>query len=196
MFKVGDVLRALDAMLTDSLQATLRKDKLLSPEEKQTIYEECRRPIDILLSEIDQKRNEYNSLRDWESEEAKTLAARIEEIQEVHIPKARETAMNAIWEKVNIGKMGHENEFGEVEVDFHALHVDEAKKQFDQRVLPVLEALGSVLLIVGRGNHSEGHISKLKSALRRHIQNHRKKKSMCHEQVEGNDGAIRVKWIG
>ena len=196
MFKIGDVLRALDAMLTDSLQASLRKDKLLSPEEKQAIYEECRRPIDILLSEIDQKRNEYNSLRDLESEEAKTIAARIEEIQKVLIPKAREKAMNAIWEKVNIGKMGHENEFGEVEVDFHALHVDEAKKQFDQIVLPVLEALGSVLLIVGRGNHSEGHISKLKPALRRHIQNHRKKRSMCHEQVEGNDGAIRVKWIG
>jgi DNA-nicking Smr family endonuclease len=86
--------------------------------------------------------------------------------------------MNVIWEKVNVGTMGHENEFGEVEVDFHAMHVDEAEKQFDQRVLPVLEALGSVLLIVGRGNHSEGHISKLKPALRRRIQTHRKKKSL------------------
>ena len=196
MFRIGDVLRALDAMLTDSFQATLRKDKHLSPEEKQTIYEECRRPIDILFSEIDQKRIEYNSLRDWESEDAKTLATRIEEIEQVLIPKAREKAMNVIWEKVNVGTMGHENEFGEVEVDFHAMHVDEAEKQFDQRVLPVLEALGSVLLIVGRGNHSEGHISKLKPALRRHIQTHRKKKSLCHEEVEGNDGAIRVKWIG
>lgn len=191
-FKIGAVLRSLDAMLTDSLQTILRKSQKLTPDEKQKIYEEYRNPIDELFSELDQKRTNYALMRDVESDEAKKLSARIEELQSKLIPEARKFAMDSIWERVNIGSMGHENELGEVEVDFHALHINEAKDQFDKRVLPVLEALGSILLIVGRGNNSEGNIPKLRPALQRHIEKHPKKRFMRHETVAGNEGAIRA----
>ena len=121
----------------------------------------------------------------------------MQNLQEVQIPRAREKATIKIWEKMNsAGTMGGENEHGEVEMDFHALHVNEARDQFDLRVLPILKAVKTVVLVVGRGAHSRGNQSKLKPALQKHIDKHEKRANLKYSGVEGNPGAIRVHWKG
>lgn len=194
-FVVADVLSALDLMITDRLQSSLGRSKDLTPSQKQVIYEEARRPVDVLRNEACDLRSCMNNFRDLESNEYKDMKVRLEELQSKLIPVATKHAEDMVWERMNTaGAMGVENDSGEIDFDFHALHADEAKTKFDEVVLPVLQALGRVNLVVGRGNHSEGGVAKLKPALRRYIDTHPKKRQMYHSLVEGNDGVIRVQW--
>ena len=166
------------------------------PVEKQKIYEEARKPLDDLFSLFDELQARLGALRDLESEEATSIGQQLQDLQEVQIPQAREKATKDIWAKMNsAGTMGGENEQGEVEVDFHALHVNEARKQFDLRVIPILKAVKTVVLVVGRGSHSEGNKSKLKPALQKHIDTHDQKAHLQYSGVHGNPGAIRVHWM-
>lgn len=61
--------------------------------------------------------------------------------------------------------MGVEDDHGKIELDFHALQINEAKLQFDEMVLPILPAVGSLIIVVGRGNDSEGGVARLKPAV-------------------------------
>jgi len=194
-FVLSDVFSSLDEMLTDNLQKSIRRLKGLTPLEKKKIYEDARRPVDELWKEASKLRSRMVSTRDLESEEYANMKDHLKEIQTDLIPTARKVAMNSIWKRMNtVGMMGTENDQGEIEVDFHALHVDEAKTQFDKRLLPILQATQSVLLIVGRGNNSEGGVAKLKPSLKRYIENHIKKSNLVCTEVQGNDGALRIRW--
>jgi hypothetical protein len=117
----------------------------------------------------------------------------MKEVKEKLIPAERQKALNYIWEKINsAGPMGMENESGDIEIDFHALHIDEAKKQFDDRIMPLLTAKCKVLLVVGRGKHSARGVAKLKPALLQYI-DHRYP-HLTYAIVNGNHGMIRVQW--
>jgi len=94
----------------------------------------------------------------------------------------------------NVGSFGAENVLGEIEVDFHALHVNEAKDLFDESVVPVLQAVGAITIVVGRGHHSEGGVAKLKPALKKHIDKHPQSRHLRYKEIEGNEGAILVEW--
>jgi hypothetical protein len=183
-------------MLTDGLQSQLRRSKNLTPIEKQDIYEDARRPVNVLFSEVKELSAMIHNMRDTESTEFKNAVERIKEIQSVLIPVVLNNAKQYVWDQLNnAGKMGVKNETGEVEVDFHALHTSEGMELFDDHVLPILEAVGKVLLIVGRGNNSEGKVAKLKPTLQKHIERHTKCRFMQHSDVEGNEGVISVEWI-
>jgi hypothetical protein len=124
-FVIKKVLGILDSMLTDGLQASLRRSELLTPAEKQEIYEEVRRPVDALREECSHLTARLDSIRDQESNEYVEIERRIRELRSKLIPAARESAREHIFERINnSGSMGMENELGEIEVDFHALHVD------------------------------------------------------------------------
>jgi len=194
-FVITNVQRALDAMLTDRLQSSLRQSTSLTPSEKQQIYEEARSPVDKLNNEVKDLSTYLSLIRDYESDEYKSTFNQIKGIQKTLIPLAQAKAKDLIWERMNTaGSMGTENLSGEIEVDFHALHVKEAEEIFDKQVLPFLQAAKKVLLVVGRGNHSEGNVAKLKPALRRYIDRHDHRRFMKHNSVPGNDGVIRVVW--
>ncbi len=226
-FKMPNVLSALDLMLTDGLQASLRSSKNLSPAKKQEIYETARAPVDSLWIEARKLRLEMDFARDVESKTYRQWKKGLIKLQTILIPAATKTAVDFIWEKLNsAGSMGIESSSGEIEIDFHALHVGEAKERFHERVLPILPAVESILLVVGSksmllfvfhniwsigvlidsfrllllfvffnilgGNHSEGGNAKLKPALKKIIDNHSK---IRFNNVEGNEGMIRVRWV-
>mmetsp|Transcript_320 Transcript_320/g.723 ORF Transcript_320/g.723 Transcript_320/m.723 type:complete len:1098 (-) Transcript_320:219-3512(-) len=193
-FKVPSVLSALDCMLTDGLQASLRSSKDLTPHQKQKIYEEARKAVDELRDEAHKLHWKMDAARDLESKEYKRMKKRLGHLQNKLIPFATKNAVEYIWEQMNsAGKMGVEDACGEIEIDFHALHVHEAIERFKEQVLPILPAVSSVLLVVGRGSHSDGGMAKLKPALKRHIDNGNSK--MRYSNVEGNAGMMRVRWI-
>lgn len=194
-FSLEDVLTALDSLLIDNLQSDLRRAADLTPEEKQTIYEEARRPVDALFQERQQLRDQLQALRDHESNEYMEISRRVDELEQNLIPSARQNASEYIWSQMNLaGNMGRENKAGVIEVDFHALHVEEAKAKFDETVLPILPVVGKVMLIVGRGNRSEGGVARLKPAIQNHINQHPLHRRMRYKEVAGNDGAIQVLW--
>lgn len=193
-FKIPNVLSALDVMLTDGLQASLRSSSDLDPSQKQKIYETARKPVDELWMEAQRIRSRMDRVYDFESKNYQTMKRRLVELQNSLIPTATKTAADYIWEKMNsAGSMGVQDiDTGEIEIDFHALHVSEAKDRFKDRVLPILPAVESILLVVGRGNHSEGGIAKLKPALKKLVADHSKTR---YSSVEGNEGVIRVRWV-
>ncbi len=193
-FRIPNVLSALDVMLTDGLQASLRSSSDLDPSQKKKIYETARKPVDELWMEAQRIRSRMDRVYDFESKSYQSMKRRLLELQNSLIPKATKTAADYIWEKMNsAGNMGVQDiDTGEIEIDFHALHVNEARDRFKERVLPILPAVESILLVVGRGNHSEGGIAKLKPALKKLVEDHSKTR---YSRVEGNEGVIRVQWV-
>jgi hypothetical protein len=194
-FVVADVLGALDSMLVDNLQSALDRVEDLSPEEKSQIYTEARRPVDALLQQLRNEQAHIEQLRDQESDEYKDLARRVDELQRYQIPAAHKNARDEIFNSINsAGGMGRESESGVLHIDFHALHVDEAKTKFDEDVMPVLPVVKTVLLIVGRGRNSDGGVAKLKPSIQSHIEQHPQHRKMRWAAVKGNAGALHVIW--
>jgi len=150
-FKIPDILSALDVMLTDGLQASLRVSSDLSPSQKQEIYETARKPVDELWAEAKKLRSQMDHAYDLESENYQSMKKRLDELQNILIPAATKNAVNFIWQKMNsAGSMGIQDvNSGEIEIDFHALHVNEAIEVFNEQVIPILPAVVSILLVVG-----------------------------------------------
>jgi hypothetical protein len=204
-FVIESVLKELDSMLTTTTAAKKNHlqpsfvqqrstNKALTAKEKQRIYKEARRPVDVLFNEYRQLQNRLKRDDNIRGDESRTtILHRMKEVKEQLIPAERLKATNYIWEKINsAGPMGMENESGDIEIDFHALHIDEAMKKFNDQILPLLRAKCKVLLVVGRGNHSKGGVAKLKPALLQFI-DHRYP-HLTYQIVNGNAGMIRVQW--
>jgi hypothetical protein len=86
-------------------------------------------------------------------DEYKDLTRRVGELQRYQILAAHKNARDEIFNSISsAGGMGRESEFGVLHIDFHALHVDEAKTKFDEDVMPVLPVVKTMLLIVGAGS--------------------------------------------
>jgi DNA-nicking Smr family endonuclease len=86
------------------------------------------------------------------------------------------------------GQMGMSVPGRGVQLDFHGLYVNEAKKIIDADVLPVLPVLKKIVLITGRGAHNPKQEAKLKSALKEYFAS---VKIRCEEMSE-NQGAICI----
>ena len=54
-------------------------------------------------------------------------------------------------------------------VDFHGLFVDEAKEVFSEFILPLLDVAKQIMIITGRGMHSQSGKSILKEAILEHL---------------------------
>ena len=103
------------------------------------------------------------------------------------LAKARENAANDIFERMNAyGGMGTLSGNTLLKIDIHGLHVEEAKAQIAEYVLPVLQVVSKVILITGRGRHSASGSSILKPALEAFLRS----VEVNFRDVPGNDGAI------
>ncbi|MEL7181905.1 MAG: hypothetical protein AAFN63_19130, partial [Pseudomonadota bacterium] len=143
----------------------------LTKQEKGQIYKSARKPVDDLMEEYKQlqedRRKYFHNLPSSSSSVAgssfpEEARKRLSYIRDVLLPSARETARNVIYQRMNsVGMMGvsimddHDNDdrsspsHGTIQVDFHGLHVDEAKQQLDEHILPILSTVGSVIIITG-----------------------------------------------
>jgi hypothetical protein len=194
-FQLEPVQNAIESMLVDNMQANLWRDKSLTYEQKNEIYEQARRPVQLLYKELCDAQVELRQIRDYESEEWISCHNNVGRIRK-KLSAARRNASIDIFNLVNsAGGMGKESESGGLlYLDFHGLHVEEAINKFDSDIKPILPVVHKVAIITGRGIHSSGGVSVLKTALMEHVDKDENRRKMKWESVQGNDGAIVVIW--
>jgi hypothetical protein len=194
-FELETVQNAIESMLVDNMQATLWRDKSLTYEQKNEIYEQARRPVQLLYKELCDAQVELRQIRDYESEEWISCHNNVGRVRR-KLSAARRNASTDIFNLVNsAGGLGKESESGGLlYLDFHGLHVEEAINKFDSDIKPILPVVHKVAIITGRGIHSTDGVSVLKTALTEHVDKDENRRKMKWEAVNGNDGAIVVIW--
>jgi DNA-nicking Smr family endonuclease len=102
---------------------------------------------------------------------------------------ARENAHNDIYERMNsCGSMGINLSGQSTAVDLHGLGIEAAKRFIQDPILAVLPVLKKIMVITGRGVHSQSGECVIKQG----IHNYLKELEVKFEEVKGNDGAIYV----
>jgi DNA-nicking Smr family endonuclease len=104
---------------------------------------------------------------------------------------AIQNASKDIFERVN----SKEKNFIQIDgktifsVDLHGLHSKEARSIVDEHVLPVLDALGQIMIITGRGIHSK---KRGKSILKENVKKYFVELKIRVQDITGNDGAFFI----
>ena len=182
---VGDVLFNMIGLLVND---DIANQVELIHDEKQDIYETARAPVRVLEDEIKKVQNRYNAHWKATNQEKRKFLQTIKCFKK-RLVKARENAANDIYERMNAsGNMGTLSGNTLLKIDIHGLHVEEAKSQITEYVLPVLHVVSKVIVITGRGRHGASGASILKPAMEDFLHS----VNINFKDVPGNDGAI---WI-
>ena len=160
----------------------------LNTDEKQKIYETARITVNKFRSELLEIRESLFNM-DTESDEGK---AKIRELQDVKqkLGIAMQNAARDIYEQVNskenvVYVINGKDILG---VDLHGLRVEDFKGIVDEHILPVLDVVGQIVVITGRGLHSQSGVSVLKGAVKDYFNS----LGIRCEDVARNDGAFFV----
>jgi DNA-directed RNA polymerase subunit M/transcription elongation factor TFIIS len=195
-FDLFKVENAIESMLTARSRSDLYSDRNLSYQDKKAIYDEARKPVEVLRQQLDQARAQLRTIYDDESTEWRVCYERILEIRR-NLIHAEENARHTIYERINsAGGMGISMEDQDISQDFHGLHVTEAITMFDHQVKPVLPVVRRMILITGWGRHSDNGTSVVQQALKDHIDSEENRSLMRWHMIDDNMGAIKVTWIG
>ena len=167
-----------------------RPEATLDAARKQAFYEEARAPVKRLRTEILAVRGELALLADSECEEARAKRRQLSETSR-RMRQAMQNAARDIYERVNSKNNNMVKLRSDAEVfsvDLHGLHIGEAKEIIDEFVRPVLDVAKHIVVITGRGVHSQRGRAVLKEAVREHFV----LAGVKCEDVVGNDGALCV----
>lgn len=193
-FRVDEVIETLDRILDDQVSSLyFRPEVDLTHQEKDEIYRRARMPVrrlhDELKKLVEERRTTFESsrLRHIEVTLRKTRS---------DLSAAREKARDDIYESLNsVGSMGAQNDShkgGNIQVDYHGLHVSEMHEKYEELVEAILPVVKRVTIITGRGSHSADGNSKLKKALKKKIE---KDKKTRWEHDPKNPGLLVIKWV-
>jgi hypothetical protein len=137
----------------------------LTKEEKSKIYKTARQPVEGLRDEYQRLQDERRSTTRHKPSISSSLPAEVEVIDQSVTFFFLQPNKKLVDTSTSVGTMGRMivdigdniiNGRGFLEVDFHGLHVNEALQQFDEQVLPILSAVGSVVIITGfRAQHKQ-----------------------------------------
>jgi len=187
---VGATSRALDNFLYMN-NWRLWGVKDLSWQQKEEIYNDARRPVLKLEAELKETQEKCDAAAGKDKQESQRLDRKLKDIEQ-KLRFAKQNAEEDVFARINAsGSMGTLNCRGNIQLDFHGLHVKEAKQKFEEIVLPVLPVVGSLVLILGRGLHSSSKRGILKPALQKYVT-----QKYCHiiewEGLKGNMGAVQL----
>jgi DNA-nicking Smr family endonuclease len=158
-------------------------DRVLTADDKQTIYDRARDPVNKLYEERSKLRDSLSKLPK-KSDESQKIRERIREIDE-KIPDAEKKAAKTIFDKTNSAK-----DMGKGKFDFHGLHVNEAKIIARDVIMTKFSSTTKeITIITGRGQHSYDGRSKLKDEMRVYFMN---ELNLNCENVPGNEGALLI----
>jgi hypothetical protein len=188
-FEVAAVVEALEELLDGRVSGLFfRREGDLTHKQKDDIYRKARLPVEKLEEKLKLLLQEQ-SLAD--SKSLGKICCNIQQVRKA-LGEARGRAREDIYSNMNnVGTMGAEQECGMVQVDYHGQHVSGMRQKFKDHIVPIIPAVGKVMVITGRGSHSVGKESKLKKALFKMIGEY---EHLYWQRVEGNDGAILVLW--
>lgn len=156
--------------------------------EKQKFYEQARAPVKQLRSKLIELRSQL-MFADTESNDGKEMNKQLKEIN-TSLQAAIKNASKDIYERVNSkGKLSVKVNGKEVlRVDLHGLHAEEAKEIVNEYVLPVLDVSKQIMIITGRGVHSQSGKSVLKTAIKEYFSS----LSIKCEDDPKNEGAFYI----
>ena len=165
-----------------------RSEDDLTHKQKEDIYRRARIPVVKLEEKLKQLLSDQSSAN---SKALVTICCNVRQVRK-ELGEARERAREDIYSHINtVGTMGAEQESGMIQVDYHGQHVNGLRKKFKDHIIPIIPAVGKVMVITGRGSHSVGKEGKLKKALVKLIEEY---KNLSWQRVERNEGAIIVLW--
>jgi DNA-nicking Smr family endonuclease len=155
---------------------------VLSPEDKQQIYDEVRYPINSLKKELASlKRQLHQTLKT--SVKHRKLTGEIREI-EAKIEVEEKKAAREVFAQLNSA-----SDMGEGKFDFHGLHIHEAKKIARVTIVPKLATMHEIIIVTGHGKNRANGKSKLKEEIQMYFVHELR---LNCESVAGNEGALRV----
>jgi DNA-nicking Smr family endonuclease len=183
-----DIVRIDDAIFNIASYQAVDITKDLDHEAKQEIYKQARKPLEKLIRKYTTLKNELHSIDDTKKEAWKTKYRQVQEALQT-LERSKELASADVFERMNsLGQMGTEVD-GKLKIDFHGLHVEEAKEKIEEFVLPILKSGTIVHIITGRGNHSASGTSVLSSALLEYFE--RLDEVRCRI-LKGNNGVLEI----
>jgi len=193
-FNVSAVEGCLWEMAASTAAVTMAKARdPLAAEEKQNIYEEARRPVKLLETQVREARSMLKALRSDElSQEWRDQCANVADL-ESRLKVARLNAARDIFAQVNADGLGMGEDggvLGDVTLDLHGLHVKEAERLMTELLDCVLPATRSIVIITGRGAHNAKGVSVLRPAIEKLVA---LREAASLEPVAGNPGAIRIR---
>eukprot|EP00957_Ditylum_brightwellii_P207056 15351266-Ditylum_brightwellii.AAC.1 len=134
---VGATSRALDNFLYMN-NWRLWGVKDLSWQQKEEIYNDARRPVLKLEAELKETQEKCDAAAGKDKQESQRLDRKLKDIEQ-KLRFAKQNAEEDVFARINAsGSMGTLNCRGNIQLDFHGLHVKEAKQKFEEIVLPVL----------------------------------------------------------
>jgi DNA-nicking Smr family endonuclease len=147
-------------------------------------------PVKALQQEYATLREEINNVTaNYSKSDWLTKKQRLNELSK-QLMAAKENAYNDIYERMNsCGSMGISLSGQKcTAVDLHGLSVEGAKRLIQDPIMSVLPVLKRIMVITGRGVHSQNGEGILKPAIKGYLE----ELQVEFEDVEGNDGAIYV----
>ena len=188
-FEVSAVADAIEELLDGRVSGLFfRSEGDLTHAQKEEIYRRARLPVEKLEEKLKQL------LADQSLANSKALVTICCDVRRVRkeLMEAREKAREDVYSNMNtVGTMGAEQESGMIQVDYHGQHVYGMRRKFKDHIIPIIPAVGKIMVITGRGSHSVGKESKLKKALLKLIGEYN---NLSWRRVERNEGAILVLW--
>ena len=164
-------------------------DQELKADEKQKFYEAARAPVKKLQAKYVEIRAKL-SVMGSESSESQVKRQELDLVKN-EISIAMQNASRDIFERVN-SKVAQKTVRIKGKdvccVDLHGLHVNEAREIVREYILPILGVVRQIMVITGRGIHSETGKSVLRDPVRQLFEAF---KHRC-EEVKGNAGAFFV----
>ncbi|KAI8902275.1 hypothetical protein BC833DRAFT_427021 [Globomyces pollinis-pini] len=165
-----DMVKVFDALFNMAMFKVREENVTLTLEENQEIFNSARKQVWLLQDKEKSLREELDESID-RSDDAKSKYVRtrlntvIKELE-----SAREQARLTIHQKIHsVGSMGVESFDGTILFDFHCLTPIDAKKNFREFIAPILPAVKKVVIITGKGLHSESGTSILRQHLKNYI---------------------------
>jgi DNA-nicking Smr family endonuclease len=160
----------------------------LSHEEKQVFYEEARKPVKELQTQLSEIRSKLFYL-DSENQDWKEMKKLLDETNQ-KLQMAIQNASRDIFERINSKEkqLTKTNKMEILSVDLHGLHISEAKFLAKEYILPILDVGKKIMVITGKGIHSKNGKSVLKEAMKDFFY----ELSIKCEDLLKNDGAFYI----
>jgi hypothetical protein len=171
----------------------------LSAEEKQEIIDKARKKERSLWEQLGNVRRQLDNTLDVQSAEGRSLRVRLNRLK-VQVREEAAKARDLIFRQINeVDSMATEFEGvggGCIKFDFHGLYVADAVQKVEEMVLPLLNTIGRIMLITGRGLHSrvgDGcEVHKVHSVLKAAVVGYLQERGLRVEPLPDNEGAIYV----
>lgn len=183
-----DLNRVENSLWNMACLVDTNEEELSTSNVKQKFYEVARAPVLALRREIITLKTKLYRAK---GDEALLLEKEMIELRKRE-NEAKLNASNDLFERVNtsrssksvVKKSGHQM----YSVDFHGLHVGEAKAKVNELIMPILDVVRQIEIVCGRGIHSQSGVSVLKVELKKFFI---KKNIKCLD-LPHNDGAFIV----